>query len=291
MSPLTRLVSHLTLCLLQPPPPLVRIRKWAVASAVLYAAGIPLVFAWLLFSHRREIQADQQLRVRGQGNSRALNPYFPVRQRYQKLYSVFRPETYYWRLVLMARKFCIAGVAIMFNSVPMFQASLSVGIIFLSYALHVRVQPFLDRLDLEVPADSVEHARKEGAVLNYVFMYNKLESVYLICSLVILLCGMIFESGYLRTHAAAYNLITWIVSASCTAQPCRLLLSVILLLFVFRLLCTGCDPTCGLRGCVPVDDGFRDHEVHPARAPHPLREEALEFASSIHAGGPVCLPD
>ena len=229
-----------------------RIRKWAIASAVLYAAGIPLVFAWLLFSHRREIQADQQLRVQGQGNSRALNPYFPVRQRYQKLYSVFRPETFYWRLVLMARKFCIAGVAIMFNSVPMFQASLSVGIIFLSYALHVRVQPFLDRLDLEVPADSAEHARKEGAVLNYVFMYNKLESVYLVCSMVILLCGMVFESGYLANHAAAYGLITWVVSGRSKSSHTRFVLAVVALAAVclcvldrFSLMVLCVDHVCG----------------------------------------------
>jgi hypothetical protein len=118
----------------------------------------------------------------------------------------------WWRLVLMLRKFCIAGVAIMFNSVPMFQASLSVAVIFMSYVVHTKYQPFMDRLDLEVPPDSAEHTHAEGAVLNYVFQYNKLEASYLIASMVILLCGMVFESGYLVTSSSGYIFCTWLVS-------------------------------------------------------------------------------
>jgi hypothetical protein len=70
----------------QPPPVLLRIRKWAIASAVLYAAGIPIIFAWILFRYRNSIRADQEMRSHGQGNSRNLNPFFAIRQRYQKLY-------------------------------------------------------------------------------------------------------------------------------------------------------------------------------------------------------------
>ncbi len=71
---------------MQPPPPLVTMRRWAIASAVIYAVGIPATFAYVLFKHRKEIQADQTLRTNGYGNSRAQNPNFAVRQRYQKLY-------------------------------------------------------------------------------------------------------------------------------------------------------------------------------------------------------------
>jgi hypothetical protein len=38
------------------------------------------------------------------------------------LHSLFRPELYWWRLVLILRKFCIVGVALMFSSTPLFQA-------------------------------------------------------------------------------------------------------------------------------------------------------------------------
>jgi hypothetical protein len=36
--------------------------------------------------------------------------------------SMFRPEFFYWRLVLTLRKFCEVAVALMFSSKPLFQA-------------------------------------------------------------------------------------------------------------------------------------------------------------------------
>jgi hypothetical protein len=81
-----------------------------------------VLFATILYVYRNEIRADQELRSRGTGNSRATNPYFHIRQRFQKLYGVFRPDFTYWRLVLTLRKFGIAAVAIMFTSAPGFQA-------------------------------------------------------------------------------------------------------------------------------------------------------------------------
>ena len=37
-------------------------------------------------------------------------------------YSLFRPELYWWRLVLTLRKFCEVTVALMFSTSPLFQA-------------------------------------------------------------------------------------------------------------------------------------------------------------------------
>ncbi len=36
--------------------------------------------------------------------------------------SLFRPELYWWRLLLTLRKLCIVSVALMFSSTPLFQA-------------------------------------------------------------------------------------------------------------------------------------------------------------------------
>jgi hypothetical protein len=65
-------------------------KRWAYASMVFYAIGMPLVFAYILFSNRSAIQADQELRMRGIGNTRTTNPFFHIRQRYQKLYGCVR---------------------------------------------------------------------------------------------------------------------------------------------------------------------------------------------------------
>ena len=37
-------------------------------------------------------------------------------------YSLFRPELYWWRMVLTLRKFCEVAVALLFSSSPLFQA-------------------------------------------------------------------------------------------------------------------------------------------------------------------------
>ena len=100
--------------------------------------------------------------------------------------------------------------------------SLSIAVIFIAYAIHTNYQPFLDRLDLDIPVDSAAHTMREGAVLNYVFQYNKLESIFLVCSIVILLCGMVFESNFVRAGSALYGFFTWTVRALC----CTLLLGV-----------------------------------------------------------------
>ncbi len=35
---------------------------------------------------------------------------------------MFVPDKVYWRLVLIARKFCLVTISVMLNSAPMFQA-------------------------------------------------------------------------------------------------------------------------------------------------------------------------
>lgn len=54
-------------------------------------------------------------------------------------------------------------------------------------------------------------AHKEGAVLSYVFQYNRLEGVFLVCAMTILLCGMIFESNFFKPGTHTYILLTWVV--------------------------------------------------------------------------------
>ena len=189
-----------------------RLRRWGTASVVLYTVGIPAAFASILWVYRFHIVADQRMRMVGQGNSRVYNTNFHIRERFQKLYAIFRPEFIYWRLVLIARKCTIAAVALMLASSAMFQACLSIAIIFISYALQVHCRPYLDHLDLAVPATSIDHVKRHGAVLRYVIRYNLLEETYLLCSLFVLLCGMIFESAVLTRGTTAYLALTYIVA-------------------------------------------------------------------------------
>ena len=63
---------------------------WSIASIAAYGVGIPLVFMYVLGVYKREIKADQELRMSGLGDTPGDNPQHPVRRRYQKLYNDFR---------------------------------------------------------------------------------------------------------------------------------------------------------------------------------------------------------
>ena len=93
---------------------------------VVYCLGMPAWFGFTMYTHRKAIHIDQNLRAKGEGNNPYQNPVFRIRLRYKKLYENFRPELYFWRLTLMARKFLLAGTTLFFNNSPMFQASVAI---------------------------------------------------------------------------------------------------------------------------------------------------------------------
>jgi hypothetical protein len=130
-------------------------RPAAIASLLGYTIGLPAAFFTILVVHRTAIFQDQTLRQANQGNSPTTNPNFSIRKRYKELYvgggrlavlrvnyfqmqgthsglvcavlcacrySLFRPELYWWRMVLTLRKFCEVAVALLFSSAPLFQA-------------------------------------------------------------------------------------------------------------------------------------------------------------------------
>lgn len=90
----------------------------AVLSLIVYVVGIPLSFGIILYRFRHEIKADQTLRIQGLGGSRRSNPNYDVRRRFQKLYNDFRPEMFFWRLILMGRKLALVRLVCSFVCVP-----------------------------------------------------------------------------------------------------------------------------------------------------------------------------
>ncbi|KAA0148493.1 hypothetical protein FNF28_07451 [Cafeteria roenbergensis] len=120
-----------------------QVLPWAVITLLLYGLGIPLLFAVMLFTSRKAIVADQKLLAVGEGHVRATNPNFSTRKRLGRLYADYKPEVYWWRLVLTARKALVATVSILFTGTPVFAASATALILFVSFLMHSRYQPFL----------------------------------------------------------------------------------------------------------------------------------------------------
>jgi hypothetical protein len=83
----------------------------------------------------------------------------------------------------------LVATGIMFSEHPMFQASISCGILFASYALHVQHQPFLSGAvipmhylralkgdgDISKVPPEIRKAFQEYPRLGYVFNYNAIE--------------------------------------------------------------------------------------------------------------------
>ena len=83
--------------------------------------------AFVLIKNRLLVQEDQLLRAQNTGKTRTSNPNaYEFRKRYHKLYYQFKPHHYYWILVIIARKFMIAGKlnASCSSSLPLFDSCL-----------------------------------------------------------------------------------------------------------------------------------------------------------------------
>jgi hypothetical protein len=73
-------------CGLQPGGVQESLKPAAAMSIVLYTVGLPVAFLVILLKFRREIRADQALRIANDGHAPSSNPNFHIRKRYQELY-------------------------------------------------------------------------------------------------------------------------------------------------------------------------------------------------------------
>ena len=201
---------------------------WAITSLVVYGAGIPCAFAFILVLRRSSIAKDQLLREKGRGNTAYSNPWYSTRVQFGKLYGDFQPQFHYWRVVLLLRKLCLVSVAVMFTTAPAFQVATICLILTSAFTLNSKVQPFLNRQ--AVSERLLEEARglaprsargtQEGAwrnggtprrwvkrrqvedvaqralrsrVARFSYDFNQLESTYIALTVLILLLGLVFQ--------------------------------------------------------------------------------------------------
>lgn len=151
-----------------------RIHALAGFGIFVYGVGIPGVILFLLLKHRDFIKHDQQRReqalklseneaakrlqsaFRGYYVRRVVDPRSILRQhkklsnigrtraKFGKLYEDFTSECYYWRLVLMMRKLLLSMISLFLDD-KFKQSTLAFGILFSSYAMQVKLRPYLSR--------------------------------------------------------------------------------------------------------------------------------------------------
>jgi len=191
-----------------------------------------------LYRKRRLVMEDQLLRAKETGDTRLSNPHaYDLRKRYHKVYYHFKPDYWFWILVILGRKFLIAVTSLLFVRNPAFQLSVALLVMFVSYALQVRFSPYMSmsehndvlrghvRKAEEDPmsvhaalaqtiagvmargrkrtAQRTSWANPRGAAratANFFFNYNTVESVLLFCAVLVNLAGVMFESGQLDSE-------------------------------------------------------------------------------------------
>lgn len=230
-----------------------RLHPWAVASIVVYGLGIPVACGLVLLKHRHRIQEDQALRKKAMGFTRASNPYFNTRLRYGALYADYRPSIFWWRLVLLFRKLCLAAVMVMWNEAAIFQAAVAVAVLFGCSQVHIILHPYMTDVqsistDFTRVASEVDDPRQSSSSRRKALQssksirkfqhvveqtgtkavrvdFNLHEAVAMFCSVALLICGMTFEASVLKEGEAAYIALT-IAACGLVVVPLSLLTAV-----------------------------------------------------------------
>lgn len=81
------------------------------------------------------ILEDQLLRAHGLGRTRMENPNrYLLRTGLHKLYYHFKPKRFYWKLVIIGRKFMVAMSGVLFRRVSTFQLGVVLLVLIVSCA-------------------------------------------------------------------------------------------------------------------------------------------------------------
>ena len=89
---------------------------YAIIGLVGYGFGYPAFLGRLFWKNRELIMEDQYLRALGTGDDALTNPHaYDFRRSFARSYYQFRPVAYFWVLVIIARKFALSVVALLFR--------------------------------------------------------------------------------------------------------------------------------------------------------------------------------
>merc|ERR1711968_306379 len=209
---------------------------WAYACVLAYGLAFP-VFVWFKFGNYKEIIfEDQVLFAQDRGRSPDTNPHFAFRKRYSKLYKNYKPEKWYWVIVILVKKLGLCITALMFKRNPTFQLSVAVMILFWATSMQLSHRPFMSMFERSQivdeaskrdfkrgeklvrkmnafggdPADIMklqnqlkmeETAQKQISYAlklssKYFVNYNTVEAYFLVASIFVCLSGVMFGSGY-----------------------------------------------------------------------------------------------
>ncbi|GMI07720.1 hypothetical protein TrVE_jg4996 [Triparma verrucosa] len=233
---------------------------YAIVGLGIYSVGYPLFTAWALLTPEmaRKSREDQILRAQDLGYTRKTNPHcYEHRLKYGKLYYYYKPKCWYWTLVVLAKKFSIASISLLFRANATFQMCMIVLCIFIAAVFQVKFQPFMSMSEREevikdhrdaVAEFNEEIERRRGgsltarkkkfqlgtmeatdvvsATADYFWNYNTVETVLLASSILVNLFGLMFESNFLKEGTAPYETLANLTLTVITVTLCYIIIVV-----------------------------------------------------------------
>ena len=215
----------------------------AIAGILFYICAYPAAVGAWLWKNKELIMQDQLLRAKGTGNDRLTNPHaLGFRKRWGRLYHQFKPDFFYWILMILGRKASIVIVQVIFNRNASYQLASIVIILVVSYGLQATCSPYMSPGDhenvirdhLAASYTSALHARlretlagiesrgkkasrknlmdyngriDRSALLSvlgsYLFNYNTVECVTLFSLIIVAITGLMFQSQSLDVYGGS----------------------------------------------------------------------------------------
>jgi len=149
-----------------------RLMPFAIIALVIYSLGFPVALAILLYKNHTLIILDQLLRAKGVHSDRFNNPHaYTIRKAFSRLYYQFKPHFFYWSLMVLARKFCIAITSVIFATNSSFQMAACLLILFLAYSAQSQFRPFMCYDDFD------EVLETHTNLANYLPLHNQIRAM------------------------------------------------------------------------------------------------------------------
>mmetsp|Transcript_22541 Transcript_22541/g.46821 ORF Transcript_22541/g.46821 Transcript_22541/m.46821 type:complete len:4475 (+) Transcript_22541:277-13701(+) len=210
-----------------------RLEPWAYVTFALYTLGFPAFCGTLLYFNRMTCFLDQVMKAARKSDEelKACGTY-KFRKMWHRLYHYYKPQYFYWILLVLFRKFMIAVTSLVFRSNTLFMLSMTLLVIIVSYAIQVKYSPYMSTAEYQEIVDKnsamidevtsmklmqlkmmqSQNQRSKAAKLgreslinmgpkmelSFLHNYNTVESSLLFSAIIVNLSGIMFESGQLE---------------------------------------------------------------------------------------------
>jgi hypothetical protein len=213
----------------------VKLMPWAIVFVICYSLAFPMFMFFKFQKNKLKIFEDQLLAAQDRGEKPSTNINFSFRKSYSSMYKNYKPDKWYWPIVILAKKLAICFTSLLFRRNPSFQLAVALMVLFTAFTFQVLNRPFMSmderaeivrlasRRDFERGSKmlrkmaafggggDVEKAKKRLAMeeqaqltiakaltlsAKYFVNYNQVEAVFLGCAIYVCLAGVMFSSGY-----------------------------------------------------------------------------------------------